>query len=730
DKESIVTEHFIVIDSGSRFENMGLKMIGLFLEDINHCRITGFDPRKYQIGFQNVRSEIKGLGHIGEGWVKVSGRLPQALELEVRAGRMPGFKIIFAKIAAKMNLSLDACHDYAAALVLHSNQKQGFIALLEDVVQNIIGDTTSLQPLTIISQREQALVDLEHYGVDILIIGGGITGAGAALDAAARGLKVALVEQDDFGGGTSMTSSKMFHGGLSYLVKLDLALIFEALRERDTIIRLAPGMVVPLPFLFPIFSDKKEGILKQLGLSIKVLVKWVNSIMTHKKPPGIVAMSRYPGLMSTAMYFYAGLGRLGRWRYWRDRTPKAPHHRMLSVQELQEREPSLKKHGLRFVSQYWDGFMASGDSRITMQVVKTAGFYGAITVNHTQVMSFLKDENGLVRGAETLDKIGGKRYAIRAKKVINATGPWSGLTKGIGGDDTVKLRFNKGVYLIFLKSRLPINSALLLEARDGRIGWAMPWDKHVLVGTTYNNYKGDPANVAVERGDVDYLLDNINNYFPEANLKIADIISTTVGLRPMVAPKDGAKTAGSVLREYSIFKAMDGLVSIVGGKFTTYRSLAANLIDSVAADLKLEFGMDIPTSATERIPLKKESSPVCLPGLPIDIINHGLNFYGEEFAIMTAWMEQDEKLTQRVEEGLPHVWAEIRYAVECEQALTLVDVMRRRTLFFLKSPDQGVKTAPKIAEFIRNILGKDEKWRDNQVARYVQTVEDGKAWKR
>jgi glycerol-3-phosphate dehydrogenase len=730
EKESIVTEHFIVIDSGSRFENMGLKMIGLFLEDINNCRITGFDPRKYQIGFQNVRSEIKGLGHIGEGWVKVSGRLPQALELEVRAGRMPGFKAIFAQIAAKMNLSLDACHDYAAALVLHQDQKQGFIALLEEVVQTIKGETSAIQPLTMISQREQELADLERYGVDILIIGGGITGAGAALDAAARGLKVALVEQDDFGGGTSMTSSKMFHGGLRYLMNFDLALIFEALRERDTIIRLAPGMVVPLPFLFPIFTDKKEGILKQLGQSVKVVFNWVNSLITHSDPPGIVALSRYPVLMSAAMFFYAGLGRLGRLRYWRDRTPKAPHHRMLNVEELQEREPGLKKDGLRFGSQYWDGFMASGDSRVTLQVMKTAGFYGAVTVNHAQVVSFLKDENGLVRGAQTLDKIGGKPYAIRAKKVINATGPWSDKTTAICGDDTPKLRLTKGVHLIFLRSRLPINSALLLEASDGRVGWAIPWDKHVLVGTTDDDYQGDPSNVAVERADVDYLLDNVNGYFPDANLKTADIISTTVGLRPMVAPKIDATTAGSVSREYSIFKAMDGLVSIAGGKFTTYRSMAANLVDTVVEDLHQEFGMEIPSSATERIPLKKESSPVCLPGLSVDILNHGLNFYGEEFAIMTAWMEQDEKLKERVEEGLPHVWAEIRYAVEHEQAITLGDVMRRRTMIFLKSPDQGIKVAPEIAEFIRNILGKDEIWRDNQVAKYLQDVEDGKAWMR
>ncbi|MBF0194044.1 MAG: FAD-dependent oxidoreductase [Magnetococcales bacterium] len=730
ERDSIVTEHFIVIDSGSRFENMGLKMIGLFLEDINNCRITGFDPRKYQIGFQNVRSQIKGLGHIGEGWVKVSGRLPTALELDVRAGRMPGFKAIFAQIAAKMNLSLDACHDYAAALVLHQDQKQGFIALLEEVVQNIKGDTATLQPLTILNKREQELASLEQHGVDILIIGGGINGAGAALDAAARGLTVAVVEQDDFGGGTSMTSSKMFHGGLRYLMNFDLTLISEALRERDTIIRLAPGLVKPLPFLFPIFTDKKDGFLKQFGLSISVLVKWANSLLTHKDPPSLSSLSRYPLLMSMAMFFYAGLGRFGRLRYWRNRTPKAPHHRMLNVGELQEREPELKKAGMRFGSQYWDGFMSSGDARFTTQVMKTARYYGAVTFNHAQVVNFLKDENGLVRGAETLDKIGGKRYAIRAKKVINATGPWSDKTTEICGDDTVKLRLTKGVHLVFLRSRLPINSAVLIEARDGRVGWAIPWDKHVLVGTTDDDYQGDPSDVAVEKADVDYLLEGVNGYFPDVKLTTADIISTTVGLRPMLAPKIDAKAASSVSREYNIFKAEDGLVSIAGGKFTTYRSMAANLIDTVVEDLKAEFGMEIPNSATERIPLKKDSPSVCLPGLPVDILNHGLNFYGEEFAIMTAWMEQDKKLKERVEEGLPHVWAEIRYAVEHEQAITLADVMRRRTTIYLKSPDQGIKSAPKVAEFIRNILGKDEKWRDNQVAKYLLDVEDGRAWRR
>ncbi|MBF0358644.1 MAG: FAD-dependent oxidoreductase [Magnetococcales bacterium] len=728
DKESIITEHFLIIDSGSRFENMGLKMIGLFLEDINHCRISGFDPRKYQLGFQNVRSEIKGLGHIGEGWIKVSGRLPQALEIEVRAGRMPGFKIIFAQIAEKMNLSLDACHDYAAALVLHRDQKKAFIALLEEVVQSIKGSTHILPPSTILVPREERLAELERYGVDLLIIGGGITGAGAALDAVSRGLKVALIEQDDFGSGTSMTSSKLFHGGLRYLMNFDLALVFEALKERETAINLASEIVVPMPFLFPIFNKKPQGFLSELFKSSKILINWAYRLLTKQDPPGILALSSSKGLMSLALFFYASLGRLGRLRHMSSRPAKAPHHRMLTRDELLEREPGLNSDGLSFGSQYWDGFMAPGDSRVTLQVIKTADYYGAICINHCRVVKFLDDENGMVRGVETLDRITGKRYAIRAKKVLNATGPWSSKTAAIAGDESIKLRLTKGVHLIFSRQRLPINSAIVVGAVDGRLGWAIPWDRHVLVGTTDDDYQGDPADVAVEAADVDYLLANVNSYFPNAKLERSDIISTTVGLRPMVAPKNIAIAAGSVSREYSMFTAANGIISMVGGKFTTYRSMAANLVDEVAKALQVEFGMEIPSSATERIPIKREGVPVCLPGLPVDILNHGLNFYGEEFAIMTAWMEEEPKLQRRVEEGLPHVWAEIRYAVEHEHALTLIDVMRRRTTLFLKSTDQGLKAAPKVAEFIRDILGESEKWRDNQIAEYGQFVADGRAW--
>jgi glycerol-3-phosphate dehydrogenase len=726
DRDSLETEHFTIVDSKGRFENMGLKMIGLFLEDITKGRISEFDPRKYQIGFQNVRAEIKGLGRIGEGWVKVSGRLPPALETEVRAGRMPGFKAIFAQIAAKMNLSLDACHDYAAALVLHRDQKKSFVALLEEMVAGHLESNLPLE--SIMGLRQQKMADLERYGVDLLIIGGGITGAGAALDAAARGLSVALVEQKDFGSGTSMTSSKMFHGGLRYLMNFDLALVFEALRERETAIRLAPDMIVPMPFLFPIFNAEREDLYTELVKSAKGVADWIYRLLTGQDPPGIVAMARHKGLLSLSLLFYSGLGYLGRMRYWRSRTMKAPRHRILSASELMEREPGLKKTGLLLGSQYWDGFMAPGDSRITLQVMKTARYFGAACINYSKVVGFLRDEHGQVRGAETLDGITGKRYAIRAKKVLNATGPWGAKTTELAGDDAFKLRLTKGVHLIFSRQRLPINNAMLIEASDGRVGWAIPWDQHVLVGTTDDDYQGNPSEVEVSADDVDYLLASINNYFPEACLQHRDIISTTVGLRPMVAPKNESAAASSVSREYSIFEAADGLISIAGGKFTTYRSMAAKLVDRVASSLKLEFDMEIPTSATERIPLKKEGHPVCLPNLPVDVMNHGLNFYGEEFGIMTAWMEEDTSLCKRVEEGLPHVWAEIRYAVEYEQALTLSDVMRRRTMIFLKSQDQGSKIAPDIAEFIRKLLGETEKWRNEQVAEYLKTIAAGRSW--
>ncbi len=727
DAEAIQTEHFTIIDSKGRFENMGLKMIGLFLEDITNCRIDSYDPRKYQIGFQNVRSEIKGLGRIGEGWVKVSGRLPPTLEAEVRAGRMPGFKAIFAQISEKMNLSLDACHDYAAALVLHRDQKRSFIALMEEIVTAGLDDVKPVEgPLGL---RQKELEDLQQHGVDLLIIGGGITGAGAALDAAARGLRVAMVEKRDFGGGTSMTSSKMFHGGLRYLMNLDIGLVFEALRERDTAIRLAHDMIVPMPFLFPIFVGEREVWHKELIKSCKGVVDWLYRLFTRQDPPGIVEMARHKGLLSLSLHFYSALGRLGRLRYWRSKTPKTPIHRILTPEELMEREPGLKKDGLAMGSQYWDGFMAPGDARITLQVVKTARYFGASCLNYNEVVGFLRDEHGRIRGAETLDGLTGKRHAIRAKKIINATGPWGAQTTQLAGDDSLKLRLTKGVHLIFSRQRLPINNAILIEAADGRVCWAIPWDKHALVGTTDDDYRGDPAEVAVARRDVDYLLATVNAYFPTAKLQHTDVISTTVGLRPMVSPKNQA-AAGSVSREHGIFAAAGGLISIAGGKFTTYRSMAKELIDKASAALKEEFDMEIPSSATERIPIKKEGQLVCLPNLPVDVMNHGLNFYGEEFAVMTAWMEEEPQLCHRVHEGLPHCWAEIRYAVEYEQAVTLDDVMRRRTMIFLKSPDQGAAVAPNVAEFIRNLLGETQQWCDSQVAVYMQTIAESRSWEK
>ncbi len=729
------TDHILLADSGALFENMGLKMIGLFLENGFQLRAAGNAPDKYLIGFQNVRSEIKGLGSVGEGWVKVSGRLPKALERAVREGRMPGFKVLFAEAARRMGLSLDACHDYAAALVMRHEQKKAFVALLEEVVQGRCPEegAEAANPLI---RRHETLAELERSGTDLLIIGGGINGAGAALDAASRGLRTALLEMNDFGSGTSMASSKMFHGGLRYLMDMDIGLVFEALREREIAQRLAPDMVRPQPFIFPIYDHTRADTLlgraarlaKKTWESAAGVVKWAHALVTGGEQAGMVEMAGRLGMMRLSMTLYSTLAGLGHFRR-RAGDGKRRWHEMLDREEILEREPALNGRGLAFGCQYWDGFMAPGDARVTLQVIKTAQRHGAACLNHCQVVQFLRDEKGRIRGVEALDRVTGVRHVIRAKKVINTTGPWGDRVSGLAGESGVPLRLTKGVHLMISRQRLPIRNAILMAGADGRVAWMIPWEDHVLVGTTDDDYQGDPAEVAAERADVDYLLEAVNRYLPDVRLTDADVISTTAGLRPLVAPDGESMAESSVSREDLIREGEGGMISVAGGKFTTYRAMAARLVDLAARDLRHTYGMTVKPSRTKSIKLKTDAPTDSYPDLAPEVLEYFLNFYGGEFTEIAQRLEREPALKEKIVPDLPHTWGEILHALEREQALTLSDIMRRRTTLFLKDADQGLGVAERVAEFMRRRFGETYRWRDLQLAAYRQEVTENRAWR-
>jgi glycerol-3-phosphate dehydrogenase len=519
------------------------------------------------------------------------------------------------------------------------------------------------------SSRRATLDSLTAERVDLLVIGGGITGTGIARDAAMRGIRTVLVEQRDLAAGTSSRSSRLVHGGIRYLEQGHLGLVLEAVRERETLLRIAPHLVHPLDFLFPVHRGDRVPL-------------W-------KLAAGV-------GLYS----LFARFRNVGR-------------HRVLSKRRTLEAEPMLRERGLTGAVRYTDA--QCDDARLVVATARSAVHQGARVANHMRVLS-LHRRDGRVAGAVVDDLIEGRQGTIEAAVVVNATGPWCDQLRRLE-DPTVSalLRPTRGVHVMVARDRIGVRHAIaFLSPLDGRVMFVLPWGDLAYIGTTDTDDTGTPDQVRADGDDLVYLLRSANARFPNAHLTEEDVRVTWAGLRPLLAGKPGSD-ASSVSREHAIVTGPAGMITVAGGKLTTYRSMAAEAVDAVARRL----GTRAPRPPTEAEPLpggettdfesfRRRGAEL---GLPAAVAEHLVRHYGTESAGIYNLGVADRTLFERLHPAHPALEAEVLHAARRELAMTVEDVLVRRIHLYFETRDRGLRAATRTAE----LLGREHGWHAERI---------------
>jgi glycerol-3-phosphate dehydrogenase len=540
--------------------------------------------------------------------------------------------------------------------------------------------------------RVAALQAMAAEPVDVLVIGGGITGAGIARDAALRGCRTALVDRGDFGGGTSSHSSRLVHGGLRYLEQLDLRLVREASHERHVLLRTAPHLVRPLPFLFPVYRGAR-------------VPKWK-----------VVA----------GMWLYDLLAA------FRNVRP----HRWLGRKAVLRLEPGLRERALRGAALYYDG--QTDDARLVIATMRSAAQAGALVANYADATSLSKPD-GQARGATVRDVLTGRPYTVRALVVVNATGPWADELRRL--DDPAAeplLRLTKGAHVAVPQRRLGHTHAVTLTSPiDGRVMFVLPWAETDLsyIGTTDTDEDASPDDVRATARDVIYLLRSANAFFPQARLSPHDVVATWAGLRPLLRP-DRVVAPSEASREHRIVESASGLLTIAGGKLTTYRVMARDVVDRVAARLRALDGRPrAPRPRTDQIPLPGGEArdlevlvKTAAGRVPEATARHLVGRYGSEAAALLNLVDRDRALGEPIVSGRPDIWAEVTHAVEREMAMRLSDVLVRRLHLFYAARDQGVPATSPVADRLAAALGWDGDRRASEIADYLKLVERSRAF--
>jgi glycerol-3-phosphate dehydrogenase len=552
-----------------------------------------------------------------------------------------------------------------------------------------------------VPRRDEMLQQLEKP-FDLLIIGGGITGAGAARDAARRGLRVGIVEMQDLAYGTSSRSSKLVHGGLRYLESMEFSLVFEAVSERRVLMNIAPHLVNPLGFLFPVYKSSRRGVFT----------------------------------VNLGMWLYDGLSLF--------RSPKI--HRNLSTKEVSTVEPMLNREDLKGAPLYYD--CSTDDARLTLETALDAAMAGAVIATYTRAVGLTRDGGGRVTGVRVRDELTGVERELKASAVINATGPWSDRTRALGtGGGKPRLRPTKGIHIVVDSDRLkPNNAVVCFHPDDGRVLFAIPWRDRTYIGTTDTDYPGDPGEVAASAEDVRYLLAAANIYFPTAKLVEDDVIATWAGVRPLISEEDNGANESSVSREHVIRVDEDGLITIAGGKLTTYRRMAAEVVDRAVELLQL-------TGSLDRRLRESQTATEPLPGavgwpenddhaaVAAQIRERGGQGMSEETARLlgdTYGMRgldiaesaaRDPELAVPLVEGRPEIMAQIDFAVNVELAATVRDVMIRRTQLFFRDFDQGLSATDGIADRMAALLGWSEEQKITEILAYQKEVARSRRWR-
>ena len=553
-------------------------------------------------------------------------------------------------------------------------------------------------------RREQMLERLDGH-FDLLVIGGGVTGCGIARDAARRGLSVALVEMEDLASGTSSRSSKLVHGGLRYLEHYEFSLVFEAVSERRILMDIAPHLVNPLGFLFPVYKGSRRKL-------------W---------------------LVNAGMWLYDGLSLF--------RSPKL--HKKLSASEVAKVEPALTQARLTGAPLYYD--CSTDDARLTLETALDAGLAGAAVATWCRARSFLKGPNGRVQGVVVEDRHTGELKEVRARVVVNATGPWTdrtvAMSRPLGTGDL--LRPTKGVHIVVEAEKLPVTNAVVcFHPTDGRVLFAIPWGEHTYIGTTDTDYEGDPGAVRADADDVAYLIDACAAYFPNHPIETDDVISTWAGLRPLMAPvgASGEIDESAVSREHQIVVGQDGLITIAGGKLTTYRLMAAEVVDTAVKMLRLSNQLPpmLQPSSTEREPLPgavgwpedddhaRVAAQVLEAGgghLEADTARYLGDLYGMRALDIARMAAANPALAERLVDGRPEVLAQVDWSVNEELAVTVQDILRRRTQLYYRAKDQGAGCAARVAARMAQLLGWDAEVEQQRLQHYLDDVAGSRGWR-
>jgi glycerol-3-phosphate dehydrogenase len=530
--------------------------------------------------------------------------------------------------------------------------------------------------------RATALRRLADERFDVLVVGGGITGAGVALDAASRGLRIALVERDDFASGTSSKSSKLVHGGLRYLQNGDVRLVYEALAERQRLRRNAPHLVKVLPFLIPIFS--KDGLIN----------------------------AKVARAMGSAMWMYdlTGGARIGKL------------HKRLKKAEVMGYMPTLPEDRLAGGYLYYDA--RADDARLTLTITRTAAIaFDAVVANRTSVVGFTKDGSGRVSGATV--EADGQRIDVRAEAVVNATGVWADDVRALDeGTHPDSIRPAKGIHITVPWSKVQNSIAVVVPVpKDKRSVFVVPWGERTYIGTTDTDYDGPVDDPQCTREDIEYLLKAIN-FSTTTGVSEGDILGTWAGLRPLVKSAASVRTA-DLSRRHKVARSASGVVTITGGKLTTYREMAADTVDEVSSVL----GRRVGRSRTKHLPLLGADGydSVMASAASDPALQHLADRYGDEARTVLTLAAGTPGGLDPLVPGLPYLRAEALYAARHEMACTLDDVLSRRTRSRLLARDASAAVAADVAALIAPDLGWDEAEQASQVDAYRRSVEHERA---
>ena len=529
---------------------------------------------------------------------------------------------------------------------------------------------------------EKAWENYSDEEYDVVIIGGGSVGAGAAVDAATRGLKTAVVESRDFAAGTSSRSSKMFHGGLRYLAMFDFRLVAESLHERElNMSTLAPHLVKPLKFIFPLTHHVWERVMMFGGFTLYDLMGGAKSVPMQKH------LTR-KGVLKVA--------------------------------------PGLKDHAVVGGVRYYDTLV--DDARHTMTVLRTAAEFGASVRTGTEVVGFEKDRGGRITGAHVRDVATGRETTIKGRVFINATGVWNDKIQEMAGvEGKFTVHASKGVHIVVPKDALDADAALCFVTEKSVL-FVIPWGEYWIIGTTDTDWeKGlslpDPAPT---KADIDYILDQVNQRVSRTITR-SDIVGVYSGLRPLLTGKSDTTTKLS--RNHAVAKVAPGLVSVAGGKYTTYRVIGKDAVDLAVKELTF----DAPESVTERTPILGAEGYHALAnqvptlakryGVHQDVIEHLLGRYGSLLGEVLAPAEEDAELLKPVPGAEQYLWAEVRYAVTHEGALHLDDILSRRLRIAIEYAHRGVDCADAVANFVAPLLGWDDAAKQAEIAAFKQHTE-------